>query len=238
MAGAAFGLPLLIVPQGADQFYNADRVVAAGVPEGIGVCDSGEVPSGELPSGTVTFLFSDVEGSTRLVRELGEVEWARALAFQRGVIEERCAANGGRVVDLEGDGCFVAFSRADDALRAALEIQGVLADGRIRVRVGIHTGTPLLTGDGYVGLDVHRAARIAAAAHGSQVVFSSTTRSLVEGFPETIRDLGEHRLKDLAAPERLFQLGHPSFRRFAACRLRTSPSRRRRSSVAARSCTG
>ncbi len=159
----------------------------------------------------MTFLFSDVEGSTRLVRELGEAEWARALAFHRGVIGERCAANGGRVVDLEGDGCFAAFSRAADALRAAAEIQGVLVVGRIRVRVGIHTGTPLLTGDGYVGLDVHRAARIAAAAHGGQVVFSSTTRSLVDEFPGVLRDLGEHRLKDLAAPERLFQLGASEF---------------------------
>ena len=180
-------------------------------PATVGVCDSSEVPTGELPSGTVTFLFSDVEGSTRLVRELGEAEWASTLAFQRAVIEERCAANGGRVVDLEGDGCFVAFSRAADALRAADEIQGVLADRQIRVRIGIHTGTPLLTGDGYVGLDVHRAARIAAAAHGGQVVFSSTTRSLVDELPESSRDLGEHRLKDLAAPERLFQLGASEF---------------------------
>ena len=166
---------------------------------------------GKLPSGTVTFLFSDVEGSTRVVRELGEAEWARTLAAQRAVIEERCAANEGTVVDLEGDGCFVAFSRAADALRAALEIQRALIDGRIRVRIGIHTGTPLLTGDGYVGLDVHRAARIAAAAHGGQVVFSSSTRSLVDEFPEAVRDLGEHRLKDLSAPERLFQLGATEF---------------------------
>ncbi len=105
----------------------------------------------------------------------------------------------------------MAFSRAADALRAAVEIQEVPVDGRIRVRVGVHTGTPLLTGDGYVGLDVHRAARIAAAAHGGQVVFSSTTRSLVDEYPQAVRDLGEHRLKDLAAPERLFQLGASEF---------------------------
>jgi predicted ATPase/class 3 adenylate cyclase len=167
----------------------------------------------ELPIGTVTFLFSDVEGSTRLVRELGQVSWAEALAAHRALIEDRCAANGGRVVDREGDGTFVAFGTAVEALRAAAEIQALLVDGRLRVRVGVHTGTPLLTEDGYVGLDVHRAARIASSAHGGQVVFSSATHSLVDEalLPGVVRDLGEHRLKDLAAPERLFQLGDGAF---------------------------
>jgi len=168
---------------------------------------------GELPSGTVTFLFSDVEGSTRLVRELGEAAWAETLVSHRVVIEECCSANGGRVVDREGDGTFLVFSSAMGALQTASEIQAALAEGPVRVRVGLHTGAPLLTEGGYVGLDVHRAARIAAAAHGGQVVFSSATRSLVDetSLPSAVRDLGEHRLKDLAAPERLFQLGNDEF---------------------------
>jgi predicted ATPase/class 3 adenylate cyclase len=166
-----------------------------------------------LPSGTVTFLFADVEGSTRLVRELGEAVWAEALAAYRATVEERCSEHGGRLVDREGDGSFVAFSSAPEALRAAVEIQALLAEGSVRARIGVHTGAPLLTEDGYVGLDVHRAARIAAAAHGGQVVFSSGTRSLVDEtqLPDVVRDLGEHRLKDLAAPERLFQLGVAEF---------------------------
>ena len=166
-----------------------------------------------MPSGTVTFLFADVEGSTRLVRELGEAAWAEALRAQRAVIEERSAGSGGRVVDQEGDGTFVVFVRAVEALQAAAEIQAALAEGPVRVRIGVHTGSALLTADGYVGLDVHRAARIASAAHGGQVVFSSGTRSLVadDQLPAVVRDLGEHRLKDLAAPERLFQLGEEEF---------------------------
>lgn len=179
----------------------------------VAVCDSGRVDCEALPSGTVTFFFSDVEGSTRLVQELGEAAWAEMLAAHRAVIEERTAANSGRVVDREGDGTFVVFARAAQALRTASEIQALLGEGPVRVRMGVHTGTPLLTEDGYVGLDVHRAARIAAAAHGGQVVFSSATRSLVDEtlVPTVVRDLGEHRLKDLAAPERLFQLGEGEF---------------------------
>src|SRR5919206_4161640 len=99
------------------------------------VCDSGSVDKPELPSGTVTFLFSDVEGSTHLVRELGEAAWAETLGTHRKVIEERCVANGGRVVDREGDGTFLAFSTAIGALQAAGEIQAALAEGSVRVRV-------------------------------------------------------------------------------------------------------
>jgi predicted ATPase/class 3 adenylate cyclase len=169
--------------------------------------------SAGLPSGTLTFLFADVEGSTRLVVELGEAAWAEELRGQRLVIEERCSARGGKVVDQEGDGTFVVFLTASDALQAAGEIQCVLAQGRVRVRIGVHTGTPLVTDEGYVGLDVHRAARIAAAAHGGQVVFSATTRELVDEklLGGAVCDLGEHRLKDLTAPERLFQLGDEAF---------------------------
>lgn len=166
-----------------------------------------------LPTGTVTFLFSDVEGSTRLLRELGEAAYAAALAGHRRTIEEVSDRLRGRVVDQEGDASFVVFGSAADALSAASLIQQALRAGPVRVRVGVHTGTPLPTDGGYVGLDVHRAARIAAAAHGGQVVFSSATRALVsdDRLPEAVRDLGEHRLKDLAAAERLFQLGEGGF---------------------------
>lgn len=160
-----------------------------------------------LPSGTVTFLFTDVEGSTQLLHELGAAAYARALAEHRSVLRAAFAAHGGVEVDTQGDAFFVAFARAGDALAAAA--QTMAENGPLRVRVGIHTGEPLLTPEGYVGLDVHRAARIAAAGHGGQTIVSQTTRNLV---PEVeLRDLGEHRLKDLARAERLFQLGADEF---------------------------
>jgi len=169
--------------------------------------------SAGLPEGTVTFLFSDVEGSTRLLQEIGETAYAEALAEHRRVIQEACDRQRGRLVDREGDASFVAFGSAADALQAASLIQKALMKGPVRVRVGVHTGTPLLADGGYVGLDVHRAARIAAAAHGGQVVFSAATRALVgdDWLGDPIRDLGEHRLKDLATAERLFQLGVGEF---------------------------
>jgi predicted ATPase/class 3 adenylate cyclase len=162
----------------------------------------------ELSAGTVTFLFTDVEGSTRLLSELGEA-YAEALARHRRVLLEAFARHDGVEVDTQGDAFFVAFARASDALAAAEEAQQVLTTGPLRVRMGLHTGEPLLTDEGYVGMDVHRAARIGGAGHGGQVVVSQTTRNLapVDG----LRDLGEHRLKDLSAPERLYQLGHQSF---------------------------
>ena len=113
-------------------------------------------------------------------------------------------------MDTQGDAFFAAFARASDAVAAADEIRDGLGDGPVRVRIGIHTGEPLVTQEGYVGLDVHRAARIAAAAHGGQVVLSSTTRDLL-GPTSGLRDLGEHRLKDLIEAERLFQLGEGEF---------------------------
>jgi len=159
----------------------------------------------ELPTGTVTFLFTDVEGSTKLLHELGAERYAEALAEHRRVLREACDRGGGVEVDTQGDAFFVAFPTAPGALDAAREAQEVLS---IPVRMGIHTGTPLLTGEGYVGADVHKAARIAAAGHGGQVLVSAATASLlVEG----LRDLGEHRLKDLSAPERIFQLGAGEF---------------------------
>ncbi len=162
----------------------------------------------DLPSGTVTFLFTDVEGSTKLLHELGADAYAEALAEHRRAIREACAAEGGVEVDTQGDAFFFAFPTAPGAVVAAQTMRTALASGPIQVRAGLHTGTPLLTNEGYVGDDVHRAARIAAAGHGGQVLVSATTASLAE-LPLT--DLGEHRFKDLAAPERVHQLGDTPF---------------------------
>ena len=163
----------------------------------------------ELPTGTVTFLFTDVEGSTRLLDEVGAERYADELAEHRRLLREIFARHGGVEVDTQGDAFFVAFATAPDARAAAAEGHGSLAAGPIRVRMGLHTGTPTLHEGGYVGMDVHRAARIAAAAHGRQVVVSATTAALVSD--NGLRDLGEHRFKDLAAPERVWQLGDGDF---------------------------
>jgi predicted ATPase/class 3 adenylate cyclase len=163
----------------------------------------------ELPTGTVTFLFTDVEGSTRLLHELGAEGYADALAEHRRVIREACVVERGAEVDTQGDAFFVAFPTAPGALAAASTLTESLASGPISVRVGLHTGTPLLTDEGYVGADVHRAARIAAAGHGGQVLVSATTATLVGA--DGLRDLGDHRLKDLAAAERIYQLGELEF---------------------------
>jgi predicted ATPase len=162
----------------------------------------------ELPSGTVTFLFTDVEGSTRLLQQWGE-RYAGVLAEHRRTLREVFVRHGGVEVDTQGDAFFVAFAKASDAIAAAAEGRGVVAAGPIRVRMGLHTGEPLVTAEGYVGIDVHRAARIAAAGHGGQILVSQSTRDLagVDG----LRDLGEHRLKDLTASERLYQLGVGDF---------------------------
>jgi predicted ATPase len=161
----------------------------------------------ELPSGTVTFLFTDIEGSTRLLHELGDA-YADVLAEHRRVLRDAFARHGGVEVDTQGDAFFVAFARASDALAAAREAQAAL-NGPVRVRIGIHTGEPVVTDEGYVGIDVHRAARIAAAGHGGQVLVSQATRDLVG--TDSLRDLGDHRLKDLTAPERIYQLGDGHF---------------------------
>jgi hypothetical protein len=162
----------------------------------------------ELPTGTVTFLFTDVEGSTKLLHELGARAYAQALAAHRQVIREACARHDGVEVDTQGDAFFMAFATAPAAVAAAAELTDTLASGPVRVRVGLHTGTPLLSDEGYVGVDVHRAARIAASGHGGQVLVSQATASLVE---YDLRDLGEHRFKDLLAAERVHQLGSRDF---------------------------
>jgi predicted ATPase len=162
----------------------------------------------ELPSGTVTFLFTDIEGSTRLLQELGTEGYAAALAEHRRIIRAACAAHGGVEVDMQGDAFFLAFRTAPGALAAAAALTEALEPSRIRVRVGLHTGTPLLTADGYVGEDLHRAARVAASAHGGQVVLTAATAQLVDG---PLFDLGRHRLKDLPEAVPVFQLGEGSF---------------------------
>jgi predicted ATPase/class 3 adenylate cyclase len=161
----------------------------------------------DLPSGTVTFLFTDVAGSTKLLHEHGD-GYADLLDAHRVVVRTALARHSGVEVDTQGDAFFAAFERASDAVAAAGEISQSLGDGPVRVRIGIHTGEPLVTREGYVGLDVHRAARIAVAAHGGQVVLSRTTRDLLG---TDLRDLGEHRLKDLVEAERLFQVGDGEF---------------------------
>src|SRR5947199_4324539 len=163
----------------------------------------------ELPSGTVTFLFTDIEGSTKLLHELGDA-YADALAEHRRALRAAFEAHGGVEVDTQGDAFFVAFGRAGDALAAAREGQEALAEGPIRVRMGVHTGEPIVTEEGYAGLDVHRAARIAAAAHGGQIILSETTRGLLDRAAP-LRELGEHRLKDMIEVERLYQLGQGDF---------------------------
>jgi predicted ATPase/class 3 adenylate cyclase len=177
----------------------------------------------ELPRGTVTFLFTDIEGSTRLLDELGD-EYVDALAEHRELLRAAFARHGGVEVDTQGDAFFVAFARAPDAIAAAAEAQAALR-GALRVRIGIHTGEAVVTPEGYVGIEVHRAARICAAAHGGQVVLSETTRELVD--TDGLRDLGMHRLKDLGAPEKLFQIGDdefPPLRSLNATNLPSQPS--------------
>jgi predicted ATPase len=162
----------------------------------------------ELPAGTVTFLFTDIEGSTRLLHELGD-DYAEVLSAHRRALRECFARHEGVEVDTQGDAFFVAFARASAALAAASDGQQALADGPIRVRMGLHTGEPVVTEEGYVGLDVHRAARIAAVGHGGQVLVSQSTCELL-GL-DGLRDLGEHRLKDLTSPEHIYQLGDGDF---------------------------
>jgi predicted ATPase len=161
----------------------------------------------DLPSGTVTFVFTDIEGSTRLLHELGDA-YVGVLAEHRRILRESAAAHEGVEVDTQGDAFFFAFARAPDAVEAAQVAQDSLAATPTRVRMGIHTGEPILTDEGYVGLDVHRGARIAAAGHGAQVLLSGATRQLVDA---AVRDLGLHRLKDLQAPEHIYQLGDSEF---------------------------
>ncbi len=178
----------------------------------------------DLPTGTVTFLFTDVEGSTRMLDALGADAYASVLAEHLRILREAVGRHGGIEVDTEGDAIFAVFSTAVGAVSAAGEARTELEPTGVRVRMGLHTGAPLRTAEGYVGMDVHRAARIAAAGHGGQILISSTTAALIAGSSEDLplTDLGEHRLKDLAAPERLYQLGaeeHPALKTISPSNL-------------------
>lgn len=167
----------------------------------------------ELPQGTVTFLFTDLEGSTQLLKRLGD-RYADLLAEHKRILREAAEARGGREIDNQGDSFFFVFGRANAALAAAVIAQRALAaqewqeGAEVHVRMGLHTGEPTIGDERYVGLGVHRAARIGAAAHGGQVLLSSATRELVEEEKEgvVVRELGSFRLKDIDRPERLFQL--------------------------------
>jgi predicted ATPase/Tfp pilus assembly protein PilF len=164
----------------------------------------------EQPSGTVTLVFTDIEGSTRLLHELGEEAYREALGQHRRIVREACRRHAGYEVDCQGDSFFYAFRSAGEAVSAVeLAMQGLSA-GPIRIRVGVHAGEPGLDPPKYVGLDVHAAARIMAAGHGGQVLLSQSTRDLL-GDSFSVSDLGEHRLKDLSGPRRLFQLGADRF---------------------------
>jgi predicted ATPase/class 3 adenylate cyclase len=184
-----------------------------------------------LPTGTVTFLFTDIEGSTRLAAALGEQDWTDNLESHRRLIRAAVDRNSGCVVATEGDGFFVAFERVTDAVAAAVEAQLSLrrhrwpAEAEIHVRMGIHTGEARVVADNYVGVSVHEAARICAAAHGGQIVVSKVAHDLAgNALPPdtTVRSLGTFRLKDIAEPQQLFQLDHTQLTRDFAP-LRTGP---------------
>ena len=163
----------------------------------------------DLPTGTVTLLFTDMEGSTRLLDELGD-RYQDVFAEHQRALRAAFQGRDGFEVSTHGDAFFYAFERATDAVAAAVEGQRALAGGLVKVRMGIHTGEPTAAAGDYLGPDVNRAARIMSAAHGGQVLVSQTTRELLDSSFE-LRDLGEHQLKDLSAPIRLFQLGAAKF---------------------------
>jgi class 3 adenylate cyclase len=168
-----------------------------------------------LPSGTVTFLFSDIEGSTALLKQLGDEQYAELLRTHRRIVRETFGLYHGQEIDTQGDAFFYSFHRAREAVAAAVAVQrqhneeawpgGVT----VRMRLGLHTGEPAIGEDGYTGLDVVRASRIAAVGRGGQVLLSDTTRAIVSGdLPEgvSIRSLGDQRLKDIDQPEPLHEL--------------------------------
>src|SRR4051794_11486816 len=169
----------------------------------------------DLPTGTVTFVFSDLEGSTRLLKQLGDAGYAEMLATHRAIVRELFAAHGGSEIDTQGDAFFYSFSRARAAVAAAVEVQRRhetqkwAGGARVRVRLGLHTGEPVVGEEGYTGLDVVRAARIAADGEGGQILMSESTRAIVgDDLPEGVgvRELGERTLKDIDRPEPLYEL--------------------------------
>ena len=171
-----------------------------------------------LPTGTVTFLFTDIEGSTALLERLGDRRYADVIVEHRRLLRAAFAGGNGQEVDTQGDAFLVAFARAGDAVAAAVAAQRALSkhawpgDASLRVRMGLHTGEPVNEAGGYIGVDVHRASRICSVGHGGQILVSDTIHALIaKELREEVglRDLGEHRLKDLAYPLRLFQVTAP-----------------------------
>ena len=188
-----------------------------------------------LPSGTVTFLFTDIEGSTALLRELGD-RYADVLAQERSILRERLTEAGGQEIDTQGDAFFFSFTRARDAVAGAVAAQRALAEHRwpddvdVKVRMGLHTGEPSVGDEGYVGLDVVRAARICSAGHGGQILLSETTRALLGGtLPDgaALNDLGLQTLKDVGE-EHVYQLsidGRDDFAPLKAAERTLRPSK-------------
>jgi class 3 adenylate cyclase len=185
----------------------------------------------ELPGGTVTFLFSDVEGSTRLLEQLGD-RYGEVHSEHRRILRDQLGAAGGREIDNQGDAFFFSFARAKDAVVAAVAAQRELADHAwpddvdVKVRMGLHTGEPSVGEEGYLGMDVVRAARICSAGHGGQILLSETTRALVgNNLPDgtELRDLGDTELKDVQH-ERIFQLALPE-QRSEFPPLKTAPTK-------------
>jgi WD40 repeat protein/class 3 adenylate cyclase len=182
-----------------------------------GLLKGTKIPLGTVaaqPSGTITFLFTDIEGSTRLLEKMGD-QYAVALSDHHEILRASIQKWNGREMDTQGDAFFVTFTRAIDAVQCAADAQRALASHAwpagesLRVRMGLHTGEPLISSTGYVGMDVHRAARLGDAGHGGQILLSHTTRELIiQDLPEgmAIRELGEHRLKDMKYPAPIYQL--------------------------------
>ena len=174
-----------------------------------------------LPGGTVTFVFTDIEGSTRLLQELGDIDYAQVARDHRRLVRDAFGARGGTEIDTQGDAFFYSFPRARDAVAAAVDAQRALRlhdwpQGKtVQVRMGLHTGEPHLGDEGYLGIDVVRAARISGAGHGGQILVSETTRALLGNqLPEgvAVHDLGEQQLKDIQH-EHIYEIaidGHPS----------------------------
>ena len=183
-------------------------------------------PVSSLPSGTVTFLFTDIEGSTALLQELRD-DYAAVLRDERRLLRETLGAAGGQEIDTQGDAFFFSFMRARDAVAGAVAAQKALADHdwpegvEVKVRMGLHTGEPSVGDEGYVGLDVVRAARICSAGHGGQILMSETTRALMGGdVPDgwNVRDLGREQLKDVGE-EHVFQLAREGQQDFAPLKV-------------------
>ncbi len=169
----------------------------------------------QLPTGTVTFVFSDIEGSTGLLKRLGDAGYGTLLSVHRRLVRDIFSAHEGQEIDTQGDAFFYSFIRARQAVRACVELQHAHAraswpeEAKVLVRLGLHTGEPAVGDEGYTGLDVVRASRIAAVGSGGQILVSDTTRAIVGGdVPDGVRveDLGERQLKDIDRPERIFAL--------------------------------